>query len=227
MTRDGLVPRDDLALAAMHHRLGRRPAGLAPHQEARPPPFDGAAAPAARRGRTDARRCRCVRNGSRSEPSPSTTSSGRPSTRPQDFHSRHQVVAVARHEQRHRKAASRCSSITAVAAGSSPSARQHPHADAAKLGDRHADVHADAAHRAPQHDAIAIELDLPDLSVRAAVARRIAHGQGEGVEPQRAARPERGPNTHLTPQTLPAGLLCPVVPRSCRRGGRNRLKGPG
>ncbi len=46
-----LVARDDLALAAIDLRLVRRPAGFAPHQEAGPPPFDGATAPPARRGR--------------------------------------------------------------------------------------------------------------------------------------------------------------------------------
>ena len=105
---------------------------------------------------------------------------------------------------------SRCSSMTATAAGCVALRRQHPHADAAKLRDRHADLHPDAAHRAPHHDALAVEFDLADLPVGAAVARRVAHGQGEGVEPQRAARPHRGlPTLMLTPQTLPAGLCLP------------------
>ena len=87
--------------------------------------------------------------------------------------------------------------------------RQQRMADAAEFRDRHADLHADAAHRAPQHHALAVELDLADLPVRPAVARRIAHGQGEGVEPQRAARP-RGPvDTHVDASNSPRRAFLP------------------
>ena len=52
--------------------------------------------------------------------------------------------------------------MTATAAGSSPSGGSIRMRDAAEFRDRHADLHPDAAHRAPQHDALAIEFDLPD-----------------------------------------------------------------
>src|SRR5689334_21429767 len=48
----GLVSRDDFALAAMDRGIGGRPAGLPPHQDRRPAPFDGAAAPPSRGGLT-------------------------------------------------------------------------------------------------------------------------------------------------------------------------------
>jgi hypothetical protein len=58
--------------------------------------------------------------------------------------------------------------------------RAGAHTDAVKFGDRHADVHADAAHRAAQHHAIAVEFDCPALSVGAAVARGIRTGRAKG-----------------------------------------------
>ena len=76
--------------------------------------------------------------------------------------------------------------------------RQQAHADAAEIRDPHAEFHRNAAHRAPHHDALAIELNLSDFPVRSAILRGEPHGQGEGVEPQRAARPGRGVNhTHI------------------------------
>jgi hypothetical protein len=87
---------------------------------------------------------------------------------------------------------------------------------AAELVDRQPDLHGDAAHRPHQDDALAVKVDLADLAVSAAVARRIARGQSERVEPQRTARPHRPVDTHGDASKLShAGLLCPVAAQPC------------
>ena len=165
------------------------------------------------------------RNGSRSAPSPSATSSGTPSTRLQDFHCAMASSPSVATNSGTVRPLSRCSSMTATAAGSSPSGGNVRMVTPANSRHEHADFHANTAHLAAEHDALAIEFDVTNLSVRAAVARRIAHGQGVGVEPQRAARP-RGPvDTHIDASKLPAGLMCPVMPRSCRRAVGIGLRG--
>src|SRR6476620_12273299 len=50
--RKALVSRDDFALAAIDVGMGGRPAWLAPHQDRRPAPLDGGAAPPSGRGLT-------------------------------------------------------------------------------------------------------------------------------------------------------------------------------
>src|SRR5207247_11192018 len=67
--------------------------------------------------------------------------------------------------------------------------------------------HGGAAHRAPQHDTFAVELDPSHPLVRAGVGSREADRKRERVEPHGAARPGRHAPAELplTPQTaLPA-----------------------
>ena len=149
------------------------------------------------------------RNGSRSAPSPSATSSGTPSTRLQDFHCAmasspsvatnsgtvRPLIAMFEHDG---------DGGRLLALG-----RQCSHGNAGEFGHEHADFHANAAHLAAEHDALAVEFDVANLSIGAAVARGITHGQGVGVEPQRAARP-RGPvDTHIDASKLPSQAYVP------------------
>ena len=128
-----------------------------------------------------------------------------------------QVVAVGAMNSGTDRPPSRCSSMTAVAAGSSPSAGNIRMLTPRNSATGTPTIHADAAHRAPQHDAVAIAV-RPAGFVRLR-RRRAPHSGRAGRRGRAATRgsTQRGPNTHLTPQTLPAELLCPVVPRSCRR----------
>ena len=202
------IASDDLALAAVHGRRGGRPAGLSSQQDRGPAPLDGCAPPPSRRGRT-ARQCGRSGGTARAAlPSLSSTSSGTPSTRAQHFHCAIASSPSVATNSGTLRPLSRCSSMTATAAGSSPSGGSSPHADAAEFVHRHADFHADAAHRAPQHHALAIELDVANLPVGAAVARRIAHRQGVGVEPQRAARPGGPVDSHDDASKLSQPGLC-------------------
>ena len=118
-------------------------------------------------------------------------------------------------------------------------ARGRLHADrhAAIGGDRHVDRHLDAAQRAPQHHALAVQLDDAHALVGSLVAGRETDREGKGVEPLDAARPGRREpaNGCLTPQILhsPPGeprfvfappKVCPrSLPQTCRKGFGIRL----
>ena len=104
-----------------------------------------------------------------------------------------------------------------------------PDGDAAKGRDRHIQRHAHAAHRPPQHHALAVQIDNAPALIGRFVGGFKTHGQGEGVEPRAAARPGSEPaGFHLTPRNfrLPPGCCRPVAPNLPQRR-RNRLKNPG
>ncbi|BBO02823.1 hypothetical protein BwSH20_01110 [Bradyrhizobium ottawaense] len=61
--------------------------------------------------------------------------------------------------------------------------------DACEVADADVDRHLHAANGTAKHDAFAMKLDLPDMSVGARIVRIEADRKGKGVEPQRAARP--------------------------------------
>ena len=131
------------------------------------------------------------------------------------------VVALGRDEQRHRRPVSRCSSTTATAAGSWPSGGSVRMRDAAEFVHRHADVHPHAAHRAAQHDALAIDFDLPHSARPRRRRARHSARAGRGVEPQRAARPGGLPPTPiLTPRNCSQPGFCRPV------DGRNHAAAP-
>ena len=75
--------------------------------------------------------------------------------------------------------------------------RQGSHRDPGEFGHTHADFHRNAAHLAAEHNALAVEFDVANLSVRAIVSSRVTDGQVVGVEPQRAARPRRRDSGHV------------------------------
>ena len=61
--------------------------------------------------------------------------------------------------------------------------------DASEVADAHVDCHLHAADGTAQHDAFAMKLDLPCVSVGARIMCIEADRKGKGVEPQAAARP--------------------------------------
>ncbi len=181
----GSIPRDDLALAAMHrHRSQVSRFTRAAHQDRRPARLDRAATAAAR-ARARERHPAHARErlgasvlvrrpaAARRAPSPSPPR------------------GVRLHRLR----------PTRTAAGAAPGSRcsrrsprrpPSPHVadrDAAKGRDRHIERHAHAANGTPHHHALAMQLDVPRPLVGSCVARRETHRQGKRVEPQRAARP--------------------------------------
>ena len=121
-----LVAGDDLAFAAVHGRLwwvARRGGGAGASRAcAARSRCAGAAAMSAARCERSPRRA----NGSRKEPSSSTTRSGKPSTRPQDCHSARMSSLAVEANSGSDKAGSPCSSTTAIALGisSAPSGRR-------------------------------------------------------------------------------------------------------
>src|SRR5690349_12660148 len=85
--------------------------------------------------------------------------------------------------------------------------------NAHEIADAHVDRHLHAADGTAQHDAFAMKLDLPDMSVGARIMRIEADRKGKRVEPQIAARP-RGSDPAaccLTPHgfSLPARIMFP------------------
>jgi hypothetical protein len=58
-----------------------------------------------------------------------------------------------------------------------------------KVTDAHADRHPHATDGTAQHDAFAVEFDIPYAAIGTRVMRVEANRQGMGVEPQCAARP--------------------------------------
>ena len=86
--------------------------------------------------------------------------------------------------------------------------------DAEKIADADVDRHLHAAHGTAQHDAFAVEFDVPHAAVGAGIMRFEADGQGKRVEPQGAARPGGIDPACccLTPHGfyLPAGIMFPV-----------------
>src|ERR1700754_2365158 len=73
--------------------------------------------------------------------------------------------------------------------------------------------HANAADGTPHHDTFAVDFDMPDAAIGAAIARFKAHRQRMGVELQAAARPGglHPTDSELTPHGLisHAGIMFP------------------
>jgi hypothetical protein len=87
-------------------------------------------------------------------------------------------------------------------------------ADADEIADADIDRHLHALDGTAQHDAFAVNLDLPHMAVGAHIVRIEADGQRKRVEPQVAARPGGIDPACccLTPHgfSLPAGIMFPV-----------------
>jgi len=114
----------------------------------------------------------------------------------------------------------KCASVIGFAAG-----------DAEKITDTNIDRHADAADGTAHGDTLAIDFDMPDTAIGAAIARLKADGQGMGVELQHAARPGglHPTDSELTPHGLisHAGIMFPVDGRSMPERSPNPLKKAG
>src|SRR5215470_18727937 len=103
----------------------------------------------------------------------------------------------------------------------------NPDRYAEKGGNRKVDRHLDAAHIPAQHNAFAVQLDLPHPLVGAEVGGGEAQWEGEGVEPLVTARPRRRKPAGccLTPQSLsprrvgPGFVFAPseLPPDRCRK----------
>ena len=156
-------------------------------------------------------------NGSRRLPSPSRTSSGKPSTRPHRL-----PFGQTRRCRRARRTAAPTApdrgarASTAMAPSDDGIGRNDTDGDAEKHRHRQRHRHAHAGDRAAHHDAFAMQFDQPHALVRPRVARPEADGQRKRIEPQRAARSGRGgpAGTHLTPR------ICPCRPGSLALGCR-------
>ena len=138
---------------------------------------------------------------------------------PSDCHSATMSSVSGEENSGSDRAGSPCSSTTAIRSACAGFADQADR-DAAKGGDRHVQRHAHAAHRTAQHHAFAVQIDDAQTFVGGLVGGFETHGQREGVEPQRAARPGSDPaDFHLTPRKLSSpGLL----PPGCRDNARVR-----
>jgi len=103
--------------------------------------------------------------------------------------------------------------------------------DAEKIADANIDRHADAADGTAHGDTFAMNFDVPDAAIGAAIARLKADGQGMGVELQHAARPGglHPTDSELTPHGLisHAGIMFPVDGRSMPERCPNPLKKAG
>ena len=183
--------------------MGGRSAWLAPHQDRRPAPLDGVAPPPPRRGLTHhetadpaerfAERAVAIGNEQRYAEYAGP-----------GFPLRHGVVAFGRDEQRHGEPDIAVLQHDGNGGRLVALGRQGSHRDPGEFGHTHADFHRNAAHLAAEHDALAVEFNVANLSVRAIVAGSVTDGKVVGVEPQRAARPRSHAPAMLTPRNLPS-----------------------
>ena len=168
-------------------------------------------------------------NGSRRVPSSSATRSGKPSTRPQDCHSARMSSLVLEENSGSDSAGSPCSSTTAMAVGGLVDRAGEADGNTAECCDRQIQRHAHAADATAYNDALTMQIDDAPALIGRFICGFKTHGQREGVEPQRAARPGSEPaGFHLTPRKtrLPPGCCRPVAATMPARS-RNRLKNPG
>ena len=103
--------------------------------------------------------------------------------------------------------------------------------NAEKFTDADIDRHADAADGTAHGNAFAVDFDMPDAAIGAAIARFKADWQRMGVELQHAARPDglHPADSELTPHGFisHAGIMFPVDGRSMPEPRPNPLKKAG
>jgi hypothetical protein len=93
--------------------------------------------------------------------------------------------------------------------------------DAAERGERQIQCHAHTADTPVQHYALAMKINDTQMLVSGRVSDCETHGQGERVEPRRAARPGSEPaGFHLTPSKTEAPPR--LWPPGCRQNARSR-----
>src|SRR5262245_22116629 len=231
--------RDDLALAAMHGRIGDRATNAAPQRQ-------GGAPCSQRRAPTPAPAWSGDTNGADAGKRLAQATVGLDDEQREVQRARpglplrHDVGACVSAIERERQAWIAVLEHDRDGAGVALTRRLDPDRDAQIGGGPYLDGHLDAAHGPAEHNVIARKLDHAHAPVCGPVSDRKPNRESERVEPLMAARPGRRmpADCCLTPQLkLPAGLspvrLCPpevrppVVAANMPHTLRNPLNVPG